>query len=97
VRALTECLAAKFKTQQFRPRGAIAAKYRAPVWGAVLLSRSDDVTLPEPPCGFCLGFGLAEGQVVITWYRQLIPVLEATRSRDPSCDSDPTGPVQKAV
>jgi len=29
-------------------------------------SRSDDVTLPKQPRGFCLGFSLAEGQVVIT-------------------------------
>ena len=60
-------------------------------------SRSDDVTLPEPPRGFCLGFGLAEGKVVIAWYRQLIPVLEATTFGDPPCDSDPAGPVHDAV
>jgi hypothetical protein len=60
-------------------------------------SRSDDETLPEPPRGFCLGFGLAEGQVVITKYRQLIPVLGATTFRDPPCNSDPAGPVQDAV
>ena len=60
-------------------------------------SRLDDVTLPEPPRGFCLGFGLAEGRVVITWYRQLIPALGTATFRDPPCDSDPAGPVQDAV
>jgi hypothetical protein len=30
------------------------------------VSRSDDVTLPEPPRGFCLSFSFAKGQVVIT-------------------------------
>ena len=60
-------------------------------------SRSDDVTLPEPPRGFSLGFGLAEGQVVITWYRHLIPVVVATTFRNPACDGDSAGPVQDAV
>ena len=60
-------------------------------------SRLDDVTLPEPPRGFCLGFSLAEGQVVVTWYRQLVPALGVTIFGDPACDSDPAGPVQDAV
>jgi len=57
-------------------------------------SRSDDITLPEPPRGFCLGFGLAEGQVIVSCYRQLIPVLGATTFRDPRCNIDPAGPIQ---
>src|SRR5262249_10769553 len=61
------------------------------------LFRSDDATLPEPLRGFRLGFGLAEGQVVITRNRQLIPVLGTTTFRDSSGDSDPAGPVQEAV
>jgi len=61
------------------------------------LGRSDDVTLPEPPRGFCLTFSFAEGPVVITWYRQLIPVLGVTIFGDPAFDSDPAGPVQDAV
>jgi len=69
----------------------------APGLGRGSTSRSDDGTLPKPPRGFCLGFGLAKGQVVITGYRQIIPVLGATTFRDPSCDSDPAGPVQEAV
>jgi hypothetical protein len=60
-------------------------------------SRSDDSTLPEPPRGFRLGFSLAKGQVVITRYRKIIPALGATTFRDPSCDSDPAGPVQESV
>jgi len=72
-------------------------KRTAPLWGRGSTFRSDDATLPEPPRSFCLGFGLAEGQVVITWYRQLIPVLGATTFRDPSGDSDPAGAVQEAV
>jgi hypothetical protein len=44
-----------------------------------------------------MGFGLAEGQVVITWYRQFIPVLGATTFRNSSCDGDSAGPVQEAV
>jgi len=60
-------------------------------------SRSDDVTLPDPPRGFCLGCSLTEGQVVITECRQLIPVLGTTTFRDPTCDSDPAGPVLDAV
>lgn len=60
-------------------------------------SRSDDVTLPEPPRGFCLGVGLAEGRVVITWYRQLIPVLGATTFGNPPCDNNPAGPVQDTI
>jgi hypothetical protein len=35
--------------------------------------------------------------VVITWYRQLIRVLGTTTFRDPTCDSDPAGPVHDAV
>jgi len=44
-----------------------------------------------------LGFGLAEGQVIVTWYRQFIPVLGATTFSDPRCNIDPTGPIQDGV
>jgi hypothetical protein len=44
-----------------------------------------------------LGFGLAEGQVIVTWYRQLIPVLGATTFRDPRCNIDSAGPIQNGV
>jgi hypothetical protein len=60
-------------------------------------SRLDDVTLPKPPRSFYLGFDLAKGQVVITWYRQLIPISEVATFRDPSCDNDTAGPLRDAV
>jgi hypothetical protein len=41
-------------------------KGTAPLLARGPTSRSDDVTLPEPPRGFYLGFSFAEGQVVIT-------------------------------
>jgi len=72
-------------------------KRTAPLLARGSASRSDDVALPEPPRGFCLGFSFAEGQVVVTWYRQLVPVLGVTIFGDPACDSDPAGPVQDAV
>jgi len=70
-------------------------KNRVPGRGPI--SRLDDVTLPEPPGGLYSGFGSTEGQVVITWYRHLIPVLGATTFGDPPCDRDPAFPVQDAV
>jgi len=72
-------------------------KRTAPLLARGPISRSDDVSLPEPPHGSCLGINFAEWQVVITQCRQLIPVLEATILGDPACDSDPAGPVQNAV
>lgn len=69
---------------------------RAPL-GRGPASRSDDVTLPEPPRGFCLGFDPAEGQMVVAWHCRLIPVFWAAIFCDPSCNNDATGPVWEAV
>lgn len=69
---------------------------RAPL-GRGLASRSDDVTLPEPPCGFCLGFDPAEGQMVVAWHCRPIPAFGAAIFCDPSRNNDATGPVWEAV
>ena len=76
---------------------AVVAKQPRPCLGRGPASRSDDIDLPEPLRGFCLGFSLAEGHVVIAWYRQLIPALWATLFRDTCCDSGPARPVHEGV
>ena len=58
---------------------------------------SDDIHLPEPLRSLCLGCGLAEGHVVIAWYRQFVPALGMTLFCDTPCDSDPAGPIQEAI
>ena len=51
--------------RQFAPRVRFVKEPRSCL-GRGPASRSDDETLPEPARSFCLGFGLAEGQVIIT-------------------------------
>lgn len=54
------------------------------------------LNLAKPLRGFCFGFDLTEGQVVIAEHRQLVPV-GTTLLCDTPCDSDPAGPVDEDV
>src|SRR5262245_34961846 len=61
-----QMMSGKQNERHFAPRVRFVEKRTASLPGRGPTSQSDDVTLPEPPRRFCLGFGLAERQVVIT-------------------------------
>ena len=53
--------------------------------------------LTEPLSGFCAGFSLAEGQVVVTSRRQLGPIFRPVMFSNSRGDGNPAGLVNKAV